>query len=105
MRWNRNTFDANAAEIVDTLRRRGISVGHVMAAHRDSTGVPDLVCGYRGRTHLLEIKTLGGRLRPSQQAFHNRFHGCVHVATNSLEAWNLILECQTRVAIPERVKE
>ena len=86
--------DANAKEIVANLRAMGVSVEYASATHR--AGLPDLACGWRGRSHLLELKVLGGHLRPSQVEFSRRWNGCMHVATSSVEAFALIRECHDR---------
>lgn len=96
----REKFDANALDIAGNLRTRGVSVAHVKAAHKNSVGVFDLVCGYRGRTHGMEIKVLGRHLEQSQVKFSRIWNGCFHVATNSDEAFTLILECHRRQSFP-----
>ena len=45
--------DSNEGEIVDALEAVGASVTRV-----SQEGVPDLLVGYQGRTHLLEVKHL-----------------------------------------------
>lgn len=56
--------DANELEIVHALRRIGVRVLRLSGA-----GVPDLACYWPtlGYWVLAEVKTGGGRLRPSQQ--------------------------------------
>lgn len=96
-------LDANCSDIADNLRRRGVTVAHIKASHANSVGVADLVCGYRGRCHLLEIKVLGAKLETTQVAFSRVWTGCYHVATNSLEAFNDISRCtnvSSGVSIP-----
>ena len=62
--------DSNEIEIVRALEAAGASVTYL-----STPGVPDLLVGYQGRTHLLEVKqTLGpaggkrggGSTRPGQ---------------------------------------
>ncbi len=89
-------FDANAMEIANNLRVLGVSVAHVKASHANSVGVFDSVCGYRGRSHLVEFKVLGKGLRSTQIAFATTWNGCMHVATNSDEAFALIRACHER---------
>lgn len=49
--------DANQAEIVAALRAAGASVWII--------GLPlDILCGYRGKTLLIEVKTLTGKRNP-----------------------------------------
>ena len=54
--------DANQPEIVAALRAIGASVADTSAVGK---GFPDLVCGYQGRTWLLECKD--GSLSPSRR--------------------------------------
>ncbi len=53
-------IDANHRAIVEALTRIGVSV---QPLHTVGGGVPDLLCGYRGRTLLFEVKD--GSKRPS----------------------------------------
>jgi Holliday junction resolvase len=46
-------IDANHREIVDALRQIGATVQSLAAV---GAGVPDLLVGFRGMTHLLEVK-------------------------------------------------
>ena len=48
--------DANQSSIVEALRGIGASVAVTSAVGK---GFPDLVCGYRGRNHLFEVKNPG----------------------------------------------
>lgn len=60
--------DANARAIIQAWRQAGASV--------EIIGRPaDCLVGWRGTTYLVEIKTLHGRLRPSQVAFARRWRG------------------------------
>ena len=52
--------DANQGVIVDALRKAG---AFVEPMHAVGSGFPDLCVGYRGETHLLEVKD--GRKPPS----------------------------------------
>ena len=45
--------DRNQTEIVEALRAAGASV-YSLAAVGD--GIPDLLCGFRGKTALIEVK-------------------------------------------------
>jgi Holliday junction resolvase len=49
----RARVDANHGEIVACLRQMGASV---FDASRMGRGFPDLVCGFRGKTYLVEVK-------------------------------------------------
>jgi hypothetical protein len=72
--------DRNQPKIVSALRAVGATVQHLHAVGR---GCPDLACGYRGVTYMLEIKD--GTLPPSkrkltadEQRWHEGWRG--HVA-------------------------
>ncbi len=67
--------DANAGIIVKALREIGASV-----AILDDRDLPDLLCGYRGKTILIELKDGSRkpserRLRPGQQRFFDEWKG------------------------------
>jgi hypothetical protein len=59
----RAAVDANQPEIVSALRHAGATVIHT---HTVGKGAPDIVCGFRGVTFLLEIKD--GSKPPSRRA-------------------------------------
>lgn len=80
--------DANQSEIVAALRDAGVSV---YAAHAVGAGFPDLVCGYRGKNHLLEVKDgskppSARQLTKDQTVFHMTWNGQVDVVTSPEEA-------------------
>jgi Holliday junction resolvase len=54
--------DANEKDVVSALRKVGAKVARVSAE-----GFPDLVCWYRGRIFLLEVKTAKGRATEAQE--------------------------------------
>lgn len=59
--------DANEADIVDALERRGVTVIRL-----SGPGVPDLLTYYRGRWLPLEIKSAVGELTPAQCLAYSR---------------------------------
>lgn len=70
--------DANTTAIVSALRAVGVLVEPRLA--RVGEGVPDLLCGYRGVTYLLEVKD--GRKPPSarrltsqEEQWHRNWNG------------------------------
>lgn len=81
--------DANQREIIDALRAAGASV---QPLHTVGDGVPDLLVGKHGRTHLIEIKD--GSKRPSerrltsdQQEWHAWWRGTpVYIVQSADEA-------------------
>lgn len=82
-------LDSNHGHIVDALRRAGATV-HSLAGLGD--GAPDLLVGFRGDTHLFEVKDGGKspsrrKLRPSQKRWHLAWKGSpVVVVTTPHEA-------------------
>lgn len=81
--------DANHREIEAFLRARGVQVKDTAAV---GGGFPDLVCGYRGHTVLVELKTPTGRLLQSQEDFIAKWPAKIVVARNGDEAMIGILE-------------
>lgn len=80
-------IDANQSEIVAALRDAGVMVH---PAHAMGDGFPDLVCGFRGRITLVEIKDgskppSGQKLTEAQEKFHAEWREYVAVA-NSIES-------------------
>ena len=81
--------DANQAEIVAALRAAGVSVHSL---HREGGGCPDLLCGYRGVTQLLEVKDgskppSARKLTPDQKEWFAAWRGSpVCVVDNVAEA-------------------
>ena len=73
--------DANQAEIVRVLRDFGVSVISLAAV---GEGCPDLLCGFRGKTYLLEVKRddvapSASRLNAVQRRWHTAWQGQVAV--------------------------
>jgi hypothetical protein len=92
--------DDNHAEIVAILRCFGMSVQSLAATGK---GCPDLLVGYRGRTHLVEVKD-GSKspsrrtLTPDQEAWQAAWRGSEVVLLDSALAartWALAI---TRVS-------
>lgn len=79
MTYVRRKVDANQPAIVAGLRQCGARVLHL---HTLGHGAPDLLCGFRGQLHLIEIKEPGkrGHLTDDEFTFHQDWHGYpVHV--------------------------
>lgn len=78
--------DANHGKIVNAIRAAGFSVHDTSAVGR---GFPDLVCGYGGRSFLVEIKD-GAKFRSQraltgpQETFKAGWLGC-YVVIESVE--------------------
>ncbi len=69
--------DANQPEIIMALKKAGATV---TSLHRVGMGCPDLLVGFRGVNHLLEIKDghkppSAQKLTPSQQGWHRDWRG------------------------------
>lgn len=98
----RDNPDSNAKEFYPNLAREGWLIARIASAVQRRPGIPDaIICRARGRqqnatglNHLLELKSLGGRLSPEQIEFARTWTGCVHVATNSWEANELLKMCE-----------
>ena len=85
--------DANQKEIVQELRKRGISVLHT---HQLGKGAPDIVVGYMNSNYLIELKD--GNKSKSQQRltkdeldFSLKWRGSYAVC-NSLEQILLLID-------------
>lgn len=74
--------DANEPAIIKALRAVGATVAQV-----SEKGFPDLVVGYRGATHLIEVKMPGKGLTPDQEKWIQEWRGSkVHVVETPLRA-------------------
>ena len=80
--------DANQNEIVDALRKIGVSVLHL---HQVGKGCPDLLCWHRHRYVLLEVKVPGEGPNKEQVEFIDRWPGELHIVHSVTEALVAIL--------------
>ncbi len=64
--------DDNQKEIVEALRRVGLSV---ICLHAIGKGCPDLLVSSPTSMWLIEVKTLKGKLTPDQEKFHRDWRG------------------------------
>jgi Holliday junction resolvase len=55
--------DSTQAAIIAALRAAGATVEMIQSA-TGRPGIPDLLCGRRGVTYLLEVKTIEGKRKP-----------------------------------------
>jgi len=84
--------DDNQKKIVRYLRDLGVSVAITSAQGK---GFPDLVCGYKGKNILLELKD-GNKplsaqaLTPEQKLWHYDWKGQVTVVNTAEAAWEEI---------------
>ena len=84
----RHRSDNNQRDIVDGLRKAGVSV---FVTSNIGIGFPDLVAGLRGKTFLLEVKnpdvSLAKRaLTPDEDKFHSGWRGHVRIVHSMEEA-------------------
>lgn len=86
----RGNTDRNQAEIVDKLRKVGATV---TPTHMVGCGFPDIVVGFRGRNHLLEIKN-GERWKftDAELDWHQEWKGDARVVTDADQAIAIIQE-------------
>jgi len=85
---NTGRTDGNQHEVIAALNKAGITVQTLASV---GNGCPDLLCGYRNRNVLLEVKD--GTRKPSEQAltvqqkeWHAKWGGTVHTVTSADEA-------------------
>lgn len=88
----RAAVDANQSVIVDALRKAGCSV---TPTHQAGKGFPDLACGYRGKTFLLEVKDgdkppSARKLTPDQVDWHGAWLGHKAVVCSVAEAFEAV---------------
>ena len=62
-------------EIIDALEAHGVSVTQL-----SQEGVPDLLCSYKGRWFLVEVKSAKGKLTEEQADFMSKHDAWVSVA-------------------------
>lgn len=78
--WRHNAKrDANERPIITGLTTAGISVQQL-----SGKDVPDLLCGYRRQTYLLEVKPPGKHLKPGQFEWHSWWEGVPVVVVHDL---------------------
>lgn len=86
--------DKNQKEIVQALKRFGISVTSLANV---GDGVPDLLVGYGGKNYLLEVKDgakpkSATKLTAAQVKFHNEWRGKVVIVYSVQDALNAVLK-------------
>ena len=78
--------DANQREIVETLRRLGLSVLHL---HTVGMGAPDIAVGYGGCSMLAEIKTKKGKFTKAQNEMMRWWTGGVYLLRTADDCMSL----------------
>ena len=99
--------DVSEPEIVTTLRDAGFSVHPI-----SQTGLPDLLCGFRRRTFLVEVKSsdkgYGKGLNPNQQRFADRWAGVpIVILRNANEAadWACQIAIETAAQPSKQIRQ
>ena len=81
----RHRKDTNQDEIVKALRKKGATVYVI--------GRPvDLVCGYKCRNFLIDVKSANGKKTPFQKTFFEEWRGQVRIVRSVKEAIDLVTE-------------
>lgn len=83
--------DANHVQVVKQLRKAGVSVLDIAVLKNCC----DIVCGFRGKNYLFEIKDPNKtpsqkRLTPGEEIFHKTWYGQVNVIETADEALRLM---------------
>lgn len=90
--------DANQVEIVSALRKVGATVQHL---HSIGLGCPDVLVGWKGKNHLLEIKDgtkpLSARkLTAQERSWHAWWRGTVYTVHSVEDAMAVVFVCARR---------
>ncbi len=75
--------------MVETLRKLGVSVQPI---HVIGKGCPDILCGWKNRNYLFEIKSDNGKLTPEEIRWHETWKGQVHTIHSVEEILNVLFE-------------
>ena len=81
--------DSNQADIVKAFRKLGCSV---QSLHRLGQGLPDLLVGYRGRNHIVEVKGEDGDYTPRQLEWIDKWRARVYTIRSVEEVCDLVSE-------------
>ncbi len=74
--------DGTESAIIQVLRQVGCTV---QLLHGNTQGTPDLLVGFQGVNHLMEVKADKGRLLASQERWHTRWAGRPVVVVRTVE--------------------
>jgi len=93
--------DDNQAEIVQALLRMGATVQHL---HSVGDGCPDIVCGFKNKNYLIEIKDGNKppsrrKLTPVQERWHRLWAG-QHAVVKTPEEAVRVINCNGLVNGP-----
>lgn len=81
--------DSNQKEIVECLRKVGMSV---LILSSQGHGCPDILVGHAGRNYLFEIKAPGGRMTEDEVEFVTSWGGYVALVYSFSDIIELIRE-------------
>lgn len=81
------SVDVNQAEIVDALRQVGVTVTCI---HSVGHGCPDLLCGHKGKSYVLEVKNGNSKLTADEREWHAEWRGQVAIVRTPEEAIRVI---------------
>ena len=85
-------IDSNQKLIVQGLRAIGCTIQDLSQVGR---GTPDILCGYKGKNYLFEIKNASDRaprLTPSEERWIRGWNGQVGVITSVLDAIAIVTQ-------------
>ncbi len=85
--------DANQPEIVDALRKVGVSVQSLATIGK---GCPDLIASNGEKIWLIEVKGAKGKLTPDQVQWIHGWRGVVHIVRGVDDALELVGVSQVR---------
>jgi Holliday junction resolvase len=99
--------DVSEPEIVTVLKDAGFTVERI-----SQPGLPDLLCGFRRRTFLVECKSsdkgYGAKLNPLQQKFADRWAGTPIVilrsATDAMD-WAVQIAIETAAQPSKQIRQ
>ncbi len=85
--------DANQSEVVDALRKIGASV---TPTHQIGNGFVDLVCGFRGKNYLFELKDgtkppSARKLTDDEAIWFGTWKGEAHVVESAEQAIAILM--------------
>ena len=86
----RKRSDLNQAEVMNTLRKHGVSVACLSSV---GGGVPDILCSVSGKTFLVEVKNIlghGTRLTPAEKKFISNWQGSIFLVTSAEEMEDIL---------------
>jgi len=81
--------DANQAQIVQQLRDFGATV---LDLHAVGKGCVDILCGYKGKSYPMEIKTLHGKLTDPEKKFYDEWRGNYYIVHDIVEAIQILID-------------